>query len=85
MWARGLALVALIATTVGGDRLSKQAVVRHLAHRSPRSFLADSVRLDYVENRGAFLSLGAGLPAGVPLAALTASATSIVSLPDARF
>lgn len=64
-WARILALVVLAASTIGCDRLSKRVATRQLAGGPRRSFLGDTLRLDYVENRGAFLGLGAGLPAPV--------------------
>lgn len=59
---RLFALVVLVMSTIGCDRVSKQLAARELAGGPRRSFLGDTVRLDYVENRGAFLSLGAELP-----------------------
>jgi signal peptidase II len=44
---------------IGGDQISKQLAKQHLKDRPVQSFLHDSFRLDYVENTGAFLSLGA--------------------------
>jgi signal peptidase II len=52
-----LALVAII----GCDRATKSLAVATLADGERRSFLADTVRLQYVENRGAFLGLGRDL------------------------
>jgi signal peptidase II len=52
-----LALVAII----GCDRATKSLAVATLADGERRSFLADTVRLQYVENRGAFLGLGRNL------------------------
>jgi signal peptidase II len=49
-----LALVGVI----GCDRATKSLAVATLADGERRSFLADTVRLQYVENRGAFLGLG---------------------------
>ena len=56
------ALAVVVVSTIGCDRLTKNMAVQHLAGRSRLSFAADSVRLEYVENRGGFLSLGAELP-----------------------
>ena len=60
-----LALVLVIAATIGCDRVTKQVAVATLAEAPGRSFLADTVRLEYVENAGGFLSLGATLPSWV--------------------
>jgi signal peptidase II len=52
-----LALVAII----GCDRATKSLAVATLGDGERRSFLADTVRLQYVENHGAFLGLGRDL------------------------
>jgi signal peptidase II len=57
-----LALIALIVATVGCDRVTKHMAATALAGGISRSFLADTVRLEYSENAGGFLSLGARLP-----------------------
>jgi signal peptidase II len=56
-WKR-VALLVLVATTVGCDRVSKHFASRELAGEPRQSFLADTVRLEYAENTGAFLSFG---------------------------
>jgi signal peptidase II len=58
-----LALLALVATTIACDRATKVLAVQELAQSPSRSYLADTLRLGYVENRGGFLGLGAQLPA----------------------
>jgi signal peptidase II len=55
---RKVALLVLVATTVGCDRVSKHFASRELAGEPRQSFLADTVRLEYAENTGAFLSFG---------------------------
>ena len=60
--SRQLALLALMATTIGCDRVTKHVAEATLAGEPHRSFLADTVRLQYAENTGGFLSLGAELP-----------------------
>jgi signal peptidase II len=59
---RALALLLLVATTVGCDRLTKHLDTVTLVGTPTQSFLADTLRLEYVENVGAFLSLRADLP-----------------------
>ena len=60
----GLRLVLLIAVgaTIGCDRVTKHVAATTLSDASSRSFLADTVRLEYVENTGAFLGLGGDWP-----------------------
>jgi lipoprotein signal peptidase len=70
MWKR-LAMLALIATTVGCDRVTKHFAEETLAGTPRQSFLADTVRLEYVENAGAFLALGADWPPAVRVALFT--------------
>jgi len=52
----------LILTTLGCDRLTKHLASTRLADIPSQSFLGDTFRLEYAENTGAFLSLGATLP-----------------------
>src|SRR5262245_27675440 len=60
----GVRLVLLIAigATIGCDRVTKHIAATTLSEASSRSFLADTFRLEYVENAGAFLGLGANWP-----------------------
>ena len=62
---RTLALLTLVATTIGCDRVTKHIAARSLEGRPSRSFFANTVRLEYAENKGGFLSLGANLPPAV--------------------
>jgi signal peptidase II len=55
---RGVLLCLLLAATAGCDRVTKHLAVTTLAGYPDHSFLADTVRLQYHENAGAFLSLG---------------------------
>jgi signal peptidase II len=48
---------------VGCDQQTKSLATTHLRGRETKSFFADTVRLDYTENSGAFLGLGESLPA----------------------
>lgn len=56
---RGVLLCLLLAATAGCDRVTKHLAVTTLAGTSGHSFLGDTVRLDYRENPGGFLSAGA--------------------------
>jgi len=58
---RALVLIAVVAT-IGCDRVTKHVARAALAGEPGRSYLADTIRLEYVENSGGILSLGAGLP-----------------------
>jgi signal peptidase II len=64
VWRR-IALLVLVAMTVGCDRVSKHFASRELAGEPRQSFLADTVRLEYAENSGAFLSFGHDWPLAV--------------------
>ena len=61
--------LAVVLTTVlacvGCDQATKSAAQAHLAHGPIVSLLGDTLRLQYAENSGAFLSMGAGLPDAV--------------------
>jgi len=72
-----IVFVLLVGTTFGCDRVTKRLAALELAGTAGESFLADTVRLEYAENRGAFLSVGAGLPASLRTGLFTV-ATGIV-------
>jgi signal peptidase II len=57
-----LLVLGLLGTTVGCDRVTKHLATTELAGAHAQSFFYDTVRLQYAENTGAFLSLGANLP-----------------------
>lgn len=56
-----LVLVVLLGC-VGCDQATKSVARDHLQAHAAMSFLGDTLRLQYAENPGAFLSLGASLP-----------------------
>jgi signal peptidase II len=64
---RGGLIVVMVAVvaTIGCDRVTKHAATTMLAGQPDHSYLADTVRLGYVENSGGFLSLGASWPSAV--------------------
>lgn len=55
-------VLSLLFTTIGCDLVTKTVVRDTLPVSGPLSYLGDSVRLQYAENPGAFLNLGARLP-----------------------
>jgi signal peptidase II len=70
-FARQVAVIVLAGATVGCDRVTKHMAAGALAGAPAESFLADTIRLEYVENPGAFLSLGANLPPAARTALFT--------------
>ena len=62
---RGVFLCLLLAATAACDRVTKHLAVTTLAGMPERSYLGDTVRLDYHENAGGFLSAGATWRPGV--------------------
>jgi signal peptidase II len=55
-------LIVAALATIGCDRVTKHAASAMLDGEPDRSYMADTVRLAYMENTGGFLSLGADLP-----------------------
>jgi len=70
-------LVLVMVTTFGCDRVTKHIATVALEGTDGQSYLADTVRFEYAENTGAFLSLGATLPDDLRKTIL-ATATSLV-------
>lgn len=62
---RLLLLLAVTLGSVGCDQATKIAARAHLPRYDVISLLGDTVRLQYIENPGAFLGLGGTLPDGV--------------------
>lgn len=58
---RTIILLLICIASVGVDQLSKSVAKAELMGKGRFSFLGDTVRLQYIENRGAFLSLGDSL------------------------
>jgi signal peptidase II len=72
-WAGRLILLVVILGTIGCDRVTKHVATTMFAGTPGRSYLADTVRLGYVENPGGFLSLGATLSPGARTIIFTAA------------
>ena len=78
----GVRVVLLIAigATIGCDRVTKHVAVTRLSDGPGRSFLADTFRLEYAENAGGFLSLGADWPPPVRTAVFGAGNVLLLAL-----
>jgi signal peptidase II len=59
IFRRGVLLCLLVAGTAGCDRVTKHLAMTTLAGMPEQSYLGDTIRLDYHENPGGFLSTGA--------------------------
>ena len=68
IFRRGVLLCLLLAGTAGCDRVTKHLAVTTLAGMPERSYFGDTVRLDYHENAGGFMSAGANWPPAVRVA-----------------
>ena len=54
--------MAILCSCVGCDQPTKIIAMKSRRDQPPRSYFADTVRLDYAQNPGGFLSVGANLP-----------------------
>ena len=59
IFRRGVLLCLLVAGTAGCDRVTKHLALTTLAGMPEQSYFGDTIRLDYHENPGGFLSAGA--------------------------
>ena len=64
-------VVTLLIACVGCDQTTKSLARDHLQGREAASFFGDMFRLEYAENPGAFLSVGASLPHRARIAVFT--------------
>ncbi len=78
-YARLAILLTTIVGCVGCDQVTKAVAREHLDSGSMVSFLHDSFRFQHVENRGAFLSVGAGLPTNVRSMLITFGGAALVA------
>src|SRR5260370_24164272 len=60
--SRMLLFCAFFLSLISWDRVSKDLAKEHLRNQPARSFLHNTIRLQYVENTGAALSLADHLP-----------------------
>lgn len=62
---RTVLVLLLLILSVGCDQLTKDIAHQHLALHAPHLWYHDTIRLQYAENTGAFLSVGGGFSEGV--------------------
>lgn len=77
-WMRLLSVSLIVVACVGCDQATKAMAKSHLSGTEARTFLDGAVRLQYAENSGAFLGLGASLPAPVRTALFTVAVAAFV-------
>jgi signal peptidase II len=75
---RVVVLLLTLTACVGCDQLSKSAARSYLPRDTVVSLMGDTVRLQYAENPGAFLSLGAALPKSARRAVFTFGIAALV-------
>jgi len=75
---RFIVVMVTLCCCVGCDQVSKSAARALLASGVTESLFADSLRLQLVQNPGAFLSLGDSLPAQMRFTLFTAAATVLL-------
>lgn len=68
---RFVALAAILLALVGCDQATKVYAVKNLKGQPPQSYLADTIRIHYVENPGAFLGMGGQLDPNIKYWVLT--------------
>lgn len=77
-WHHALLVLVTIAACAGCDQATKAVAKSTLPPGRVLTFAGDTVRLQLTENAGAFLSLGASLPAGVRQLIFTIGAGIVV-------
>ena len=75
---RFLVVMVTLCCCVGCDQVSKSAARAMLVSGVTESLFADSLRLQLVQNPGAFLSLGDSLPEHLRFALFTAAAAVLL-------
>jgi signal peptidase II len=74
-----VAMVWVLLSCVGCDQATKRVAADVLKGTETLSFLGDSFRLTYAENRGAFLGLGGTWPEPVRWLIFTGAAVAVVA------
>jgi signal peptidase II len=58
LFKRSVLILSLLVLCVGCDQITKDVARHQLAFEPPKSWLHDTIRLEYAENTGVFLSFG---------------------------
>jgi signal peptidase II len=61
-WLKITLFCAITLSLIGFDKIAKDMAKEHLKDKMPISYFYNTVRLEYAENTGVFLSLGTDLP-----------------------
>lgn len=59
---RNVVILTILVANIGCDQISKQVVRKHVGFYEHISVIQDYFTITYVENTGAFLSIGSNLP-----------------------
>ena len=78
MLKRGLLVFLVLLFCVSCDQFTKEIASQHLMYSPVLSYGFDTLRLQYAENTGAFLSLGAELPGQARFWIFTVLATAML-------
>src|SRR3990172_7723432 len=62
---RVILIATILVSCVGCDQATKAVAKNHLSQSPTISYLGDTFRLHYMENKGAFMSLGSTMPAEI--------------------
>jgi signal peptidase II len=73
-------LLAVLLPCVGCDQATKSVARKLLTTPEPTSLLNGFIRFEYVENPGAFLNLGAGLPGALRFLILVVFTGTVLAL-----
>ena len=73
-------LLMVLVTGVGCDQATKHVATRTLAPIGRQSFLADTLRLEYTQNPGAFLGMGRNMAAEHRFLALTIANGALLAI-----
>ncbi len=73
-------ILLILAGTLGLDQMTKMLAKKHLPRYHALSYAGDTVRLDYVENRGAVFNFEGYLPSGIQGDPLTAGVLVLLAV-----
>jgi len=62
IWKRIFVILIVSFCCIGCDQSSKHIASEHLSKNTMNSYLSDTIRIGYTENRGAFLGMGKNMP-----------------------
>ena len=69
--ARNIAVLLILVANIGCDQISKNAIRKNVGFYETISIIENYVTITYVENTGAFLSIGSTLPQSVKILVLS--------------